>query len=255
MTAQASTIVQLGAQGGTTDMLTATDTGPKLTGNYDATRIFTPPAVDSGYAGQQFAATTTKGQNNNWTNNATFDYVQVIGNMGTAADAATRFYEAMLVWDGGANASGQSAFLGSPSDTELTSFHVEFKNRGTANDPTVSFLLETTAGWYISNGVTHSDTLVDDLVTGYTIFDAIPASLTWIGFSKFGVTDGTITEAADLADFVSVGFYLSDTNDATNGFTGGFVRNFEVTAVPEPATYDLLGGLLVLGSVMVRRRR
>ena len=33
------------------------------------------------------------------------------------------------------------------------------------------------------------------------------------------------------------------------------IDNFNMTAIPEPGTYALLGGLLALGHVMLRRRR
>jgi hypothetical protein len=38
-------------------------------------------------------------------------------------------------------------------------------------------------------------------------------------------------------------------------FSGSYISNITLTAIPEPGTYALLGGLLALGYVMVRRRR
>ena len=219
-TAQAATIVQLGAQGGDTGMVTVSGSGPNTAGAiYDAATLYSPSGA-FGYTGQEFGGVVLKRQGNNWANNNSGDYIQLLANVSANP---TLFYEAMLAWNGGANNSGQSAFLGSSSDTVLESFHIEFKGRGTTNSPTVSFLLETSTGWYQANET------VQVIGNAYASFDANIASLTWTGYSQFGVSAGAGT-TPDTADIVSVGFYFSDT--ATGGnWSGGMVRNFEVTAI------------------------
>ena len=219
-TAQAATIVQLGAQGGDIGMVTASGSGPNTAGAiYDAATLYSPSGA-LGYTGQEFGGVVLKRQGNNWADNAGGDYIQLLANVSANP---TLFYEAMLAWNGGANNSGQSAFLGSSSDTVLESFHIEFKGRGSSNSPTVSFLLETSTGWYQANET------VQVIGNAYASFDANIASLTWTGYSQFGVSAGAGT-TPDTADIVSVGFYFSDT--ATSGnFSGGMVRNFEVTAI------------------------
>ena len=191
---QAALIVQLGARGGTRDMVTSSGSGQNSTpSTYDAQTLYNPLAPALGYTGDAFGGAATKNQNSNWVNDVTtnsrngritdtgFDYIQVLANMGTSTNQAERFYEAMLVWDGGANGSGQSAFR---STDEIDAFHIEFKARGTPTPTTVSFLLETAAGWYVT------DQTVTETGVGYTTFDANIADLTWTGFSQFGVTAG-----------------------------------------------------------------
>ena len=149
---QAALIVQLGARGGTRDMVTTFGNGQNSTpSTYDAQTLYNPLAPALGYTGDAFGGAATKNQNNNWVNDVTtnsrngritdagFDYIQVLSNMGT--NQATAFYEAMLVWDGGANGSGQSAFL--TGDRDLESFHIEFKARGASTPTTVSFAWST----------------------------------------------------------------------------------------------------------------
>lgn len=67
-----------------------------------------------------------------------------------------------------------------------------------------------------------------------TIFSAADASMT--ANVNFGATDNGLTLRLESA---------GDMN----------VDNFTVTQIPEPGTYALVGGLLALTSVMVRRRR
>lgn len=242
---QASTIVNWGASGGDTGMVTSSGSGQNATpSTYNPATLYNPLAPALGYNGPAFGGAATKNQNNNFVHNAAGDYMQLLANMGTTGTDAERFYESMLAWNGGAGGSGQSAFL--TSDDQLESFHVEFKGRGTANNPTVSVLLETTAGWYQSTQTAQASGKTD------TVFDANIASLTWTGYSRFGVTAGAGT-APDTTDIVSVGFYLSDTNDGSNGFSGGFVRNFEVTAIPEPATLGIVASVGI-GVLFIRRR-
>ena len=108
------------------------------------------------------------------------------------------------------------------------------------------FLLQTSDGWYRSNeSATESD-------GNYITWTANAGDLTWSAFSEFGVTGGAV--AADTTDIQSVGYYSAGSNGTgALNWTGSKVINFEVTAIPEPATLGLVvamgGGLL-----FIRRR-
>ena len=79
-----------------------------------------------------------------------------------------------------------------------------------------------------------------DLETDYSF---VIASAT-IGISGFDASFFNL----DASGFTNEGWLWSISADANNIYLGA-------AAVPEPATYALLGGLLALGHVMVRRRR
>ena len=87
---------------------------------------------------------------------------------------------------------------------------------------------------------TSGDALNFDLETDYSF---VIASAT-IGISGFDASFFNL----DDSGFTNEGWLWSISADANNIYLGA-------AAVPEPATYALLGGLLALGHVMVRRRR
>ena len=55
-----------------------------------------------------------------------------------------------------------------------------------------------------------------------------------------------IADGASQSVFAQVGSFASNT---------AYITGFSLTTIPEPGTYALIGGLLALGSVMLRRRR
>jgi len=83
--------------------------------------------------------------------------------------------------------------------------------------------------------------------------------------SFLGGTPGTFNKTYDISGFAGGSdFSIADVSHliavfAINADAAGVgavsIDNFNMTAVPEPGTYALLGGLLALGYVMVRRRR
>lgn len=74
---------------------------------------------------------------------------------------------------------------------------------------------------------------------------------TWEAKAATDTSYTVVGSTADLLDqtaIASVGFG-GRSNSATT------VNSFTLTQIPEPSTYALIGGLLALGSVMLRRRR
>ena len=81
-------------------------------------------------------------------------------------------------------------------------------------------------------------------------------------YDLFGING---TEGGDFATVVLSGLAYSDdvfslSSDMWTAFVGSKTYSFsqitgDLTVVPEPETFALLGGLLALGYVMVRRRR
>jgi hypothetical protein len=98
-----------------------------------------------------------------------------------------------------------------------------------------------------------SDVLTYDLTGGVTANSNYTTGWTIAG-SPRQVSDATASGGyISFTDLTSTGGTLTITLDRdTKHFA---VSQLQLTAIPEPGTYALLGGLLALGYVMVRRRR
>ena len=165
------------------------------------------------------------------------DYAQLVANVGPSQ------FDVMAAWD------IKDGFLNSQPGPVLESFTMEWQPRGDANT-TVSFLLETSSGWYVTDTV---QTVTDGSWSTFTLdvsnYPLAPTE-TWSSFSSFGVSGGG--GAPDLNDIQSVGFFSTTTGNTS--WSGLRLRHFEVTAaVPEPSSTALLG--LGLSSLLLRRKR
>lgn len=237
----ADLVVQWGTAGGDTGILTSGTNTDGQSG--DLPLVFNGSAVNpangtSGYdtsaAGRTnvFAGAASHTVMPDWfVNNASGDYMQLVHNFGGGGGT----FETMLAWD-------SSTFL-NPAG-QLESFQVEYRDRDGNGSSTVQFLLETSAGWYISD---QSDT-DDDSNNDWDLWQMDAANLTFSAFSDFGVSAGS--GAADISDIQSVGLFSS--SPGTNNWSGNFVRNFQVSAIPEPSSLSLLG---IAGGAILRRRK
>ena len=220
---QAADLVNWGAPGGDTGIVTATTPMTKIT-TYTSTYINPADGVggyDVNAAGQtrNFCGASGVATVFQITDNADQDMMEMVKNFKGAGGTV----EAMIAWKA-------TDFL--TSEREIESFTVGIAARGTSC--TVSYLIETADGWYKSDQ--------SNQATGYLVFDettVAAADLTWSSFNLFGVTGGT--GPADTTNVLSVGAYITGTLPSGN-WAGSFVRYVNVTAVsvPVPSTIGLL---------------
>jgi hypothetical protein len=224
-------IVKWGQVGGDTEILTA---GTNTAGQnqfpavYDPATLVNPADGTNGYDVNAVGRTNELSgafSNTNTTpvfvNNAAGDYMQLVYN----GDFTVTPFETMVVWDA-------SKFLVQGSSSPLEELTVEFREKSSSNVPTVSFVVETSAGWYVTDQTDTTDQT-------YKSFILDAASATFSGFNKFGLTAGS--GQPNLSDIQSVGVLSSTTNTAV-GWTGTFIRSVNVVA-SGGSNQDLLGDL------------
>lgn len=236
--AQAATIVQFGVDGGET--LVTSNANGALNSTYDpaSNGYQNPTNGTNGYstevAGQtrEFYGAISSPSN---VYGISGNHIQMVYNTGGSGGSVT----SMVAWQ-------QVDFLEqNTGGVSVTTFDMQFQTRG--GNTTAYYLIETTDGWYKSQGFTNDD---------YSSTEKTIGELTWSGFDQFGVTDGTNSSAtADTDNILSVGAYFDSTLAAGTNWTGAKLRYFKVdaTAVPEPSSASLIG----LGSLslLLRRKR
>ncbi|MDH4203528.1 MAG: hypothetical protein OEV87_11635, partial [Phycisphaerae bacterium] len=224
-------IVKWGQAGGDTEILTA---GTNTAGQNPFPAVYDPAALVNPADGTNGYDVNAAGRTNEFSgaysntnttpvfvNNAAGDYMQLVYN----GDFTAAPFETMVVWD-------SSEFLAQGSSSPLEELSVEFREKSSSNVPTVSFVVETSAGWYVTDQTDTTDQT-------YKSFILDAATATFSGFNKFGLTAGS--GQPDLSDIQSVGVLSSTTNTAV-GWTGTFIRYVNVVA-SGGSNQDLLGDL------------
>ena len=146
------------------------------------------------------------------------------------------------------------SFDNANTESTLTSASATIGERAalTGEDSHYAWFIETSTGTFATSFTAFNGT------TSVSLADA--STVDWFAFDAVNdLNDNTVGVTIvnpDLTDIVSVGmtFDFGLDNNAHNANIGVRIDTFSATVIPEPGTYALLGGLLALGYVMVRRR-
>jgi hypothetical protein len=241
---QADTIVQWGADGGDTDIITSGNADSASTSTtYTAGNTITGP-IDyyGGYDGSQtplFNGAMEFGRRLEVRDSDDGDYFGTAFNTGTASaskpagpESATR--TATFVWETANMINGGGA------GKTITNFSSQsrLRNSGASDeDGRIRYLVEQSGQFYISEKF--ELTAVDHPFNDVSVD---PTSLSWFDYTPFrGDTIATETIGAidvsgslTFKDVTAVGLW-AESRDPTTQFTGVFTRNFQVVAVSDPS--------------------
>ena len=215
-------IVQWGQPGGQTDILSARIDGDwNVNTTFDATIAASPD--DAGY----YASPADQGRNPVFYGAATVlrkveindssdgDHCGIHGNT-----APGNTFRGMLVWEVGD--------FQDPNDS--VRFEIEVKNRNSADQGEIRWVIEKDGSWYISEVAGQFDT------TSFTSISSRASNMTWYEFTPFVNAVETIGQAAQITmDGVTSAGYYWDTlnNDTVNRWVGSIVRYFSLL-IPRP---------------------
>ncbi|MEJ6647663.1 MAG: hypothetical protein QNL24_10130 [Akkermansiaceae bacterium] len=246
---QADTIVQWGADGGDTEIVTSGNADSSSTStSYTAGNTITEP-VDyyGGYDGSQtplFNGSMEFERKLEVRDSVDGDYFGIAFNTGTASvnrpagpESATR--TAMFVWE------TANMINGGGEGQTITNFSSQsrLRNGGASDeDGRIRYLVEESGQFYISEefeltAVDHpfNDVSVDP--TSLSWFNYTPFSGDTIATETIGATD--VSESLTFKDVSAVGLW-TESRDSTTQFTGVFTRNFQVIAVSDPSDFRIV---------------
>ena len=177
---------------------------------------------------------------------------RVIGTSNTSNNMAT------ASWMTFNQDSWDNLSVGSVVFDNTSSMSVTLSNNGIQ---TLRFMVVADGTYYLSDTTSTANTGGTFNLTGLDTEN-------WWTYSNGGNTDGTIlfnqgsessVVGSALNNITAVGLYADKVGFDASGITATSeydlnVQGFVATAVPEPSTYALLGGLMALGLVLVRRR-
>lgn len=241
-----------------TNLVTAQQNlGAKGTG-FDSGAAISPI---SGYSGPLFygAVSSTNETNAPLTTWAIFDNLTIgdvtadrigLANSGTTSGEIRHHYGLVLFKQ--ANFLEHSSLAGGVSLTSETP--LSFQTRRTGGTPSrAAFVIETDAGYFLSQPIT----LSNNQANGYDpVSLANPASATWLAYDP-ATSLSSIGGASspDLDNVLAIGLWFENTRESGNsGAMGFYVHDIQFTAIPEPRTYVLIGGVFAMAVVLLRRR-
>ena len=153
------------------------------------------------------------------------------------------------------NPSFTTSELGTTAVGDLRTFSFAFSRGSATADISARVALRVGTDWYLS-----VDAITNAAANTWTPHSLDIQTIAWtpmtvnpgVEMSYPGTTTGTLTALGATGNLTQFGF-LTSTQGGSN--TQWRIDTVEITAIPEPATLSLLGGLLVLAVAAMRRRR
>ena len=148
--------------------------------------------------------------------------------------------------------SGGNATFGNTTTTGVMNI-----TSGGTFQTTSAFVMNANSTVTVTDGTLKM--LQTDIITNVSLSMLEGAILDLQGDSQLWLTGDQTVVGSNLNNYITSGWILADGNTGAANFSqvfdGANTIVSVVALVPEPATYALLGGLLALGSVMMRRRK
>lgn len=237
-------------------------TGTQVLGNNGSVMTGTNIQPGSNYTGPAFrgGAVATDTTIDNWEINNNGGSGAILGldvfrlSIGTTANLAqNKFHHGAIFFDQSAFGNGLDSISGGVTLNNTTSLQYTAK-RVSGNPSRIGFLLQAN-GSYFLHSIAYDDSQLGG-GQGHQFTLADPTAVTWNTFTP--ETSLSTIGGVGAPDFTKVtGIGLWFENERVGSSTTGMdfrVGEITFTAVPEPSTYALILGVVVLGATFARRR-